>query len=64
MSNNTRTLGPLIGFFIRCLFFLLPAILMSRWIGWWALLPCAAFWITIIVTFRIFNKKRNNARNS
>jgi hypothetical protein len=34
---------------VRGLFFLLPAVAMWAFIGWWSLLPCAAFWVIVII---------------
>jgi hypothetical protein len=42
------------------IFYLIPAIVMYHWIGWWALLPGAAFWIIIVSVFHTVRKARSH----
>jgi hypothetical protein len=53
MRYNGGSLGGEIGAFIRMMFFLLPAIGIAYFfgIGWWALIPAAAFWVLVTLAF-------------
>jgi hypothetical protein len=51
MRYNGGSLGGEIGAFIRMMFFLLPAIALYSLIGWWALVPAAAFWVLVTLAF-------------
>lgn len=43
------SLGPSIWLFIACLFYLLPVIIMKNYVGDWAWLTGAVFWIIAAV---------------
>ena len=59
MRYQGGSLGWEAGAFVRMLFFLLPAIALYTLIGWWALIPCAAFWLAVIGIFALVRKHRS-----
>lgn len=51
------------GFLIYLIILLSPAIWMYKYIEWWALIPCAAFWVIVAVALRETRKYLANRSN-
>lgn len=55
-GESGGSLGPTIWLFVICLFYLLPVIVLSKYIGAWAWLAGTGFWVIVAVIMGISSK--------
>jgi hypothetical protein len=58
-GGSGGTLGPLVWFFVLCVFYLLPVIFLEKYIGGWAWVAGIGFWATVYHGFKIIAKVRS-----
>ena len=60
--DSGGSLGPAIWLFICCLFYLLPVIFLSKYIGGWAWPAGIAFWVLVAVSLNYIAKFSNKKK--
>lgn len=52
-AGGNGTLGPLVFFYTLCLFYLLPVVILHKYIGGWAWPAGILFWVLAAVIIRL-----------